>query len=155
MTPAEIWFRDAPDSAFPVVHAGFQMMLETVRCGWAQHVRCRACDRTVIVTGRDLCERHGAWLMRPLIDWARTLRCGECGSRRVQVTAYNDPGAHRPGPSHESFLNQMACLNDLLPLAGIQLADIIVGMRDLPAIADLRRVGLNDAADALERASRG
>jgi hypothetical protein len=69
------------------------------------------------------------------------------------VTAYNDPGAHYPGPSHESFLTQMACLNDLLPLAGMRLADIIVGMRDLPAVDDLRRVGLNEAADALERAS--
>lgn len=56
-------------------------------------VTCRDCGHSVAFSGREIVIRFTSWLRSPIADWAATLRCSECDSRFIRVSAFNDPGS--------------------------------------------------------------
>lgn len=97
-----------PDDLFPYVHgwnSHREVMIAYPHRGNGLHLKCLSCEREVWVGGRDIVVKHTAWLTRTVGEWAKGLRCQECGSRRVTVGPQNDPGAqgffagpHEKGP---------------------------------------------------------
>lgn len=154
MTPAESWYRAQPDTAFPVVEVPHQLMVAAVQGGWATRVRCWGCDRVVDISPRDLCALFGRQILGTVQRWAEGLRCQRCGARRAQVYHVNHPGSQAEfGTTAWTVgLSQVVRLEALLPLAGVQLEEVIPLLRDLPEPDQLRIHGLAAAAAAVERA---
>lgn len=153
MTPAEQYFLSAPASAFPNLPRAWEgPLLMPVRFGWIIRVFCWGCRRTVDFSGSDLCAHFAAWLTRPRADWARALRCGECGSKRLQIHERNDAtaqGEFLGFGAHLSLAVSLLRLRTRLAEVGLSLMDFLPHLRDIPSPDRLRAVGLDEVAEAL------
>lgn len=158
MTPAEEYYLSAPDRDFPSIPRAWEgPLLMPVRFGWLVRVHCWGCRRTVDFNGRDLCTHFRAWLTRPRADWARALRCSECGSKRLQIHERNDAtaqGEFLGFGAHLSLAVSVLRLRTRLAEIGLGVMDYMPQLRDIPPPDRLRAVGLEEVAEALERVCR-
>lgn len=155
MTPAEEYFLTAPDSAFPSLPRAWEgPLLLPVRFGWLVRVHCWGCRRTVDFSGRDLCAHFQTWLTRPRADWARALRCSECGSKRLQIHERNDAAAQGEFlgfGAHLSLAVSLLRLRIRLAESGLSIMDVLPQLRDIPPPDQLRAVGLEAVAEVSEK----
>lgn len=153
MMAAEEVFRSVPDNEFPILPRAWEgPLLMPVRFGWLVRVHCCSCRRTLDFDGGALCTQFTVWLTRPRADWARALRCGECGSKRLQIHERNDAAAQGEFlgfGAHLSLAVSLLRLRTRLAEVGLSLAVFLPHLRDIPPPDQLQAVGLEEVVEAL------
>jgi len=151
------YFKDAaPDDTFPYLTGGELPLVDVVRCGWLLRVRCWSCDKTRHLNGREICAHHAHALTHSIRDWARSLKCAQCGAKRYQIDRQQDAAAHGEfmAGSHLSMSTGFRRLADRLADHGLNIADYLVAVSELPTPLELRLADLGPLGALLERERR-
>lgn len=133
-----------PDDHFPIGLHHFPL-IEVPDRGSQLVVTCCACRKAGRFTGLDLIRRFPDWLTRDACEWACSLRCDDCGAKRLSIAVANDPGAHgfRESTRDTSDVIRIRRLLAWLPEGGLRLDDVAYLLRDINHV-HLRGAGMSD-----------
>ena len=129
-TPAQRWARTAADDAFPhFAGRGWDgyALAENVFAGWRVSVSCCACGHKAEFGARAIAKLGARWLVRTHRQWAQSLRCSQCGSRRIALCQYDDSGvrlAFRRSTNDDAMVIMSRCLEGLLAEAGVDVLEV-------------------------------
>lgn len=135
-----------PDACFPDFRtaSGGVLMAELPRAGAGLHILCCSCWAQRWVGGRDICRQWPEWLLRPQMDWAKSLHCQLCGARRFSIHPADDPGAGGFLTSTQDTAAVVSArrLSAWLEGTGVSLDDIVDHLWCMPIAAEHRALGL-------------
>ncbi|KQY96392.1 hypothetical protein [Brevundimonas sp. Root1423] len=133
------------DDAFPDFRDGTSgVMGDLPVSGAGLWVLCCGCWHERWVGGQEICRRWPRGLLAPQIEWARALRCQDCGASRYALHKVIDPGASGFSASEWDTKPIMAArrLSAWLAGTGVTLGDVADHLRGLPNKGERAALGL-------------
>lgn len=133
------------DGAFPDFREGVGgVMGDLPVSGSGLWVLCCGCWQEQWLGGEEICRRWPRSLLAPQIEWARALRCQDCGASRFSIHKALDGGAVGFTKSEWDTKPLMAArrLSAWLAGTGITLQDVGEHLRGLPNKGERAAIGL-------------
>lgn len=120
------------------------LMIDLPHRGNSLRLRCRSCQRTVVIGGHQIVGQFTPWLRAPVSEWASTLSCSVCRSRWIVVSSVADPSADAftLSTQDDGRIVWARRLQTWLAEVGLDVRSFRDVLRDLPNEAELMRAGV-------------